>query len=48
VEPKVLALVRVRFLWHFPDVERAQGPRKGVLRGPVGPPAPPELAALAW
>ena len=26
--------------------ERAPGVRKGVRRGPVGPPGPPELAAL--
>jgi hypothetical protein len=32
VEPKVLALVREHFLWHFPYLERVQKVRKGVLR----------------
>jgi hypothetical protein len=44
VEPKVLVLVRVHFLWHFPPLERVQGVLDGVPRGPVGP---HELAAQA-
>jgi hypothetical protein len=46
VEPKVLSLVRVRFLWRVPYLERVQGVLDGVHTGPVGPPGPPELAAL--
>ena len=46
-EPKVLALVQGHFLWHFPYLERIQGVLDGVPRGPVGPPGPLELAALA-
>ena len=46
MKPKVLALVRERFLWHFPYLERIQGVLDGVPRGPVGPPGPLELAAL--
>ena len=51
-EPKLLALVRARFLWHFPYLERTQGVRmKGVPRAQgvllsLGPPGPLELAAL--
>ena len=44
IEPKVLALVRARFLWRFPYLERTRGVFDGVRRGPVGPPGP-ELAA---
>ena len=36
------------FQWVILGLERAQGVRKGVRRGPVGPPGPPELAALMW
>jgi hypothetical protein len=46
VEPKVLALVRARFLWNVPYLERIQGVLDGVRRGPVGLPGPLELAAL--
>jgi hypothetical protein len=46
VEPKVRALVRARFLWHFPYLERIQGVLDGVPRGLVGPPGPLGLAAL--
>ena len=35
-----------RFLWHFPYLEGVQGVLDGVRRGPVGPPGPPELAAV--
>jgi hypothetical protein len=42
----VLALVRARFLWQFPYLERSQGVLDGVPRGPAGPPGPLELAAL--
>jgi hypothetical protein len=42
VEQQVLALVRVRLLWHFPYLQWIQGVLDGVRRGPVGP---PELAA---
>ena len=34
------------FQWVILGLERAQGVRKRVQRGPVGPPGPPELAAL--
>ena len=40
-EPKVLALVRARFLWHFPYLERSQAVLDGVSRGYEGPPGPP-------
>jgi hypothetical protein len=43
VEPKVLALVRERFPWHSPYLERIQGVLDGVRKGPVGP---LEFAAL--
>jgi hypothetical protein len=46
VEPRVLALVYERFLWQLPYMERSQGVLGGVRRGAVGPPGPPELAAL--
>jgi hypothetical protein len=46
VEPKVLALVRARFLWRFPYPERVQGVLGRVRGGPVGPPGPLGLAAL--
>ena len=38
---KVLVLVRARFLWPCPYLERAQGVLDGVSRGPVGPPGTP-------
>ena len=34
------------FQWVILGLERVQEVRKGVRRGPVGPPGPPELAAL--
>jgi hypothetical protein len=34
------ALVRARFLWHFPYLERIQEGLDGVPRGPAGPPRP--------
>jgi hypothetical protein len=40
VEPKVLTLVRARFLWPFPYLERMQGALGWVPRGPVGPQDP--------
>jgi hypothetical protein len=40
-EPKVLALVRARFLWHFLYLERAQGVLEMVPGGTVGPPGTP-------
>jgi hypothetical protein len=46
VEPKVLALVRERFLWRCLYLERIEGLLGGVRRGPVGPPGPLALAAL--
>ena len=46
VQPKVLELVRARFLWRCLYLERVQGVLDGVPRGPVGPPGPLELAAL--
>ena len=46
MEPKVLALLRERFLWRFLYLERIQGVLDGMPRGPVGPPGPLELAAL--
>jgi hypothetical protein len=46
VQPKVMALVRARFLWHFPYLERVGGVLDGVKRGPTGPLGPLELAAL--
>jgi hypothetical protein len=45
-QPKVVVLMRARFLWRFPYLERAQGVLDGVRRGVVGPPGPLELAAL--
>jgi hypothetical protein len=36
IEPKVLALGRERFLWHFPCLQRmSSSPEGGVLRGAV-------------
>jgi hypothetical protein len=46
VEPKVLSLVRARFLWRLSYIKRVQGVLDGVHRGPVGPPGPAELSAL--
>jgi hypothetical protein len=43
---KGAGLVRARFLWHFPYLERVQRVIDAVRRGPVGPPGPLELAAL--
>jgi hypothetical protein len=40
----VLVLVQGHFLWHFPYLERIQGVRGEVPRGPT-PRGPPELAA---
>jgi hypothetical protein len=36
-----------RILWHIPYLERVQWVLEEVPRGPVGPPGPLELAALA-
>ena len=49
MEPKVLSLnlLRARFLWRFPYLERVQEVLDRVHRGHVGPPGPPALAALA-
>ena len=37
VEPKVLALVRERFQWRFPSLEKIQGVLDAVPRGPWDP-----------
>ena len=36
VEPKVLAIVQERVLWHFPYLEGIQGVFHGVAKGPCG------------
>ena len=46
VEPKVLALARVRFLWRVPYLERVQGVLDGGAKGSCGTPGPLALAAL--
>ena len=46
LEPKVLALVRERFRWHFPYLERIEGVLEEVPRGHTGPPGPLGSAAL--
>jgi hypothetical protein len=45
VEPKVHALVRARFLWHFPHLERIQGVLDGCEGVPWGARGTPRVSS---